>query len=57
MREKIGVTEREMIDWLGAEDQSAEFLDLELEKIRAERRQAEKELEKLKDKLKDDKGK
>lgn len=57
MREKIGVTEREMIDWLGAEDQSAEFLDLELEKIRAERRQAEKELEKLKDKLKDNKGK
>ncbi|MFA7331745.1 MAG: hypothetical protein WC326_11810 [Candidatus Delongbacteria bacterium] len=56
MREKIGVTEREMIDWLGAEDQSAEFLDLELEKIRAERRQAEKELERLKDKLKDDKG-
>ena len=57
MREKIGVTEREMIDWLGAEDQSAEFLDLELEKIRAERRQAEKELERLKDKLKDDKSK
>lgn len=57
MREKIGVTEREMIDWLGAEDQSAEFLDLELEKIRAERRQAEKELERLKEKFKDDKGK
>lgn len=57
MREKIGVTEREMIDWLGAEDQSAEFLDLELEKIRAERRNAEKELERLREKLKDDKSK
>jgi hypothetical protein len=57
MREKLGVTEREMFDWLGAEDQSAEFLDLELEKIRAERRNAEKELERLREKLKDSKSK
>lgn len=54
MREKIGVSEREIIDWLGAEDEGAEFLDLELEKIRAERRKAEKELERLKEKLKED---
>lgn len=52
MREKLGVSEREIIDWLGAEDEGAEFLDLELEKIRAERRQAEKELERLRDKIK-----
>ncbi len=54
MREKLGVTEREMIDWLGVEDEGAEFLDLELEKIRAERRQAEKDLERLKEKMKED---
>lgn len=52
MREKLGVSEREIIDWLGAEDEGAEFLDLELEKIRAERRQAEKELERLREKIK-----
>ncbi len=57
MREKIGVSEREIIDWLGAEDEGAEFLDLELEKIRAERRKAEKELERLKEKLKDEENK
>jgi hypothetical protein len=51
MREKVGVSEREIVDWLGAEDEGAEFLDLELEKIRAERRQAEKELERLREKI------
>jgi hypothetical protein len=54
MREKLGVTEREMIDWLGVENEGAEFLDLELEKIRAERRRAEKDLERLKEKMKEE---
>jgi len=51
MREKTGMSEREIIDWLGAEEEGAEFLDLELEKIRAERRKAEQELERLREKL------
>jgi hypothetical protein len=54
MREKLGVSEREMIDWLGVEDEGAEFLDLELEKIRAERRKAEKDLKRLKDKIEEE---
>jgi hypothetical protein len=57
MRQKVGASNREIIDWLGAEDEGAEFLDLELEKIRADRRKTEQEIEKLKQKMKEDKSK
>jgi hypothetical protein len=55
MRKKVGASNREIIDWLGAEDEGAEFLDLELEKIRADRRKTEQEIEKLKKKMKQEK--
>ena len=50
-RQSTGMTEREMIDWLSSEENSAEYLDLELEKIRAQRREAEQELERLRRKM------
>ncbi len=52
VRRRTGLSQRELVDWLGTDEEGAEFIDLELEKIRAERKQAELELEKLKEKLK-----
>ncbi len=57
MRRKTGLTQREVIDWLGSDAESADFIDLELEKIRAERRKAEEDLEKLKEKMEKEGGK
>ena len=49
--------QREVIDWLGSDAESADFIDLELEKIRAERRKAEEDLQKLKEKMEKGEGK
>lgn len=51
VRRQTGMTQKEMVDWLGSDQEGAEFIDLELEKIRAERKKAEQELEKLKEKI------
>lgn len=56
MRKQTGLTQKEVVDWLGNDAQSADFIDLELEKIRAERRKAEADLEKLKEKIEKDNG-
>jgi hypothetical protein len=52
-RRKTGMSRKEMIDWLGTDEEGAEFIDLELERIRAERKKAELELEKLKERIKE----
>ncbi|MCA9782543.1 MAG: hypothetical protein KDC10_03375 [Calditrichaeota bacterium] len=56
MRKQTGLTQKEVIDWLGSDAQSADFIDLELEKIRAERRKAEADLQKLKEKMEKEGG-
>jgi hypothetical protein len=53
VRSRTGLSQRDLVDWLGADDGGAEFIDLELEKIRAERKEAELELERLKERLRD----
>ncbi|MBL7033172.1 MAG: hypothetical protein ISR91_03415 [Candidatus Delongbacteria bacterium] len=52
VRSRTGLSQRDLVDWLGTDEEGAEFIDLELEKIRAERKQAELELERLKERLK-----
>jgi len=51
VRSRTGLSQRDLVDWLGADEGGAEFIDLELEKIRAERKEAELELERLKERL------
>jgi hypothetical protein len=56
LRKQTGLTRKEVVDWLGSDAQSADFIDLELEKIRAERRKAEADLQKLKEKIEKENG-
>ena len=51
IRSRTGMSQRDLVDWLGTDDGGAEFIDPELEKIRAERKEAELELERLKERL------
>jgi hypothetical protein len=49
--EKAGLDRRALFEWVTDEDFGKEYIDLELEKIRQERKKAEEELEKLKKEL------
>ncbi len=49
--EKAGIDRRALFEWITDEDFGTEYIDLELEKIRQKRKEAEEELEKLKEEL------
>ena len=49
--EKAGIDRRALFEWVTDEDFGTEYIDLELEKIRQKRKEAEEELEKLKHEL------
>ncbi len=49
--EKAGIDRRALFEWVTDEDFGTEYIDLELEKIRQKRKEAEEELEKLKEEL------
>jgi hypothetical protein len=49
--EKAGIDRRALFEWVTDEDFGTEYIDLELEKIKRERKKAEEELQKLKEEL------
>jgi hypothetical protein len=48
---RVVTDKKSLFEWVVDENKGAEYIDLELEKIRAERKQAEAELEKLKQEI------
>ena len=54
---RIITDKKSLFEWVIDENMGAEYIDLELEKIRRERKEAEKELEKLKKEIEEKSGK
>ena len=50
-KRRIIISQKDLFDWVVDETTGADYIDLELEKVRTERKKAEEELERLKEKL------